>query len=240
MQTLAEKSDIAYWKKRGEELMARYCDGCGELKENCKCAEIAARKAYEEKMRPIWEAQKKKREQEALKHAESKRLGGLRAYEDFTAEKYTNKAVLDALKNFPNENFYLWGKAGSGKTHAAVAILRNNPNAIVVRMGQISREVRSCETPEEEESTIEKYANAVILLDDLGSEKATEFLQNVLFEIMDRRWQNKRGGLIITANMSIDKLGGIIGDRTASRIAGLVGSKNTLELSGKDYRLGGI
>ena len=226
------------WQKKAEEMMALYCDGCGQLKAHCKCAEIAARKAYEEKMRPVWEAERKKREHEMFVANESKRLGGLRAFEDFTAEKYTNKAVLDALKNFPDENYYLWGKAGAGKTHAAVAILRNNPDAVVIRMGQISREVRSCETPEDEESTIEKYAKAIILLDDLGSEKATEFLQNVLFEIMDRRWQNKRGGLIITANMSIDKLGGIIGDRTASRIAGLVGSKNTLELSGKDYRIG--
>lgn len=219
--------------------MSLYCEGCGQLKEKCCCEEIAARKAYEEKMRPIWEAQRKQREQEVLKQAEIKRLGGLRAFEDFTAEKYTNKAVLDALKNFPDENYYLWGKAGAGKTHAAVAILRNNPEGFVVRMGQISREVRSCETPEDEERTIEKYAKSVILLDDLGSEKATEFLQNTLFEIMDRRWQNKRGGLIITSNMSIEKLGEIVGDRTASRIAGLVGAKNALELDGKDYRLGG-
>lgn len=230
---------LEYWQKRGEQFLSRFCEGCGQLKENCKCAEIAARKEYEERMRPIWEAERKKREEQALKERESKRLGGLRAFEDFTAEKYTNKAVLDALKNFPNENFYLWGKAGAGKTHAAVAVLRTNPDAFVVRMGQISREVRSCETPEEEENTIEKYAKSVLLLDDLGSEKATEFLQNTLFEIMDRRWQNKRGGLIITANMSIEKLGGIVGDRTASRIAGLVGAKNVLELAGQDYRLGG-
>lgn len=219
--------------------MARFCEGCGELKENCKCAEIAARKAYEEKMRPIWEAQAEKNRLELLKQTESKRLGGLRAYEDFTAEKYTNKAVLDALKDFPKENYYLWGKAGAGKTHAAVAILRLQKDGRVVRMGQVSREIRSCENPEEENEIIEKYANGVFLFDDLGSEKATEFLQNMLFEIMDRRWQNKRCGLIITSNMSIEKLGEVVGDRTASRIAGLVGAKNTLELDGKDYRLGG-
>ncbi len=216
-----------------DERCARFCPGCGELKERCRCAEIAARKAYEEKMRPIWEAQV-----ELLKQTESKRLGGLRAYEDFTAEKYTNKAVLDALKNFPQENYYLWGKAGAGKTHAAVAVLRWQKDGYVVRMGQVSREVRSCETPDEEDSIISKYAKGIFLFDDLGSEKATEFLQNILFEIMDRRWQNKRGGLIITSNMSIEKLGEIIGDRTASRIAGLVGANNALELGGKDYRLG--
>lgn len=206
----------------------KFCPKCGFY--TCQCEAIA----YEKKLEAY------RREQEALE--QKKRviadLGGLRAYEDFTAEKYSNKSVLKALAAFPQENYYLWGKAGVGKTHAAVAVLRTVPGAKVVRMGQISREVRSCETPFEEEEVISKYANRVFLLDDLGSEKSTEFLQNILFEMMDRRWQNKRGGLIITANMSIDKLGGIIGDRTASRIAGLVGPQNVLELSGKDYRLG--
>lgn len=181
----------------------------------------------------------RKQAQERRKQAEIVRLGGIRAYEDFTAEKYTNKAVLKALANYPSENYYLWGKAGSGKTHAAVAVLRKVSTAQVVRMGQISREIRAVRDPYEEAAIIDKYASIPMLVDDLGSEKATEFLQNTLFEIMDRRWQAKVGGLIITANMSIDKLGGILGDRTASRIAGLVGGKNTLELSGTDYRLKG-
>ena len=61
-----------------------------------------------------------------------------------------------------------------------------------------------------------------MLLDDLGSEKMTEYLQGILFEIIDRRWSNKVGGLIITANINIAGLSKIVGDRTASRIAGLV------------------
>lgn len=175
-------------------------------------------------------------EAKAKKEREIKRLGGVRAYEDFTAEKYTNKALLKALGNFPKESYYLWGKAGTGKTHAAVAVLRNTPDGIVKRMSEISREIRTSEA-EEEEDIISSYSMGPMLLDDLGSEKATEFLQNMLFEIIDRRWQSKQGGLIITANMSIDKLGAIVGDRTASRIAGLVGAKNTIELGGKDWRI---
>lgn len=206
-----------------------FCPKCGFY--NCRCADIEAEKRIAEVQRIKWLAEKKEIDIIAL--------GGLRAYEDFTAEKYTNKAVLNALKNFPQENYFLWGKAGVGKTHAAVAVLRKVPNARVVRICQISREIRSCDSPEEEDDIISKYAEGIFLIDDLGSEKATEFLQNMLFEIIDRRWQNKKGGLIITSNMSIEKLGGIIGDRTASRIAGLVGAKNTLELDGKDYRLGG-
>lgn len=207
-----------------------FCPKCGLL--NCRCEQIAREKAW-------LKTQEARFEQERLEQA-SRFLGGVRAYEDFTAEKYTNKAVLDILKNYPAENYFLWGKAGVGKTHAAVAVLRNVPMARVVRMGQISREIRCCEDAYEEGEIIEKYAKGEYLFDDLGSEKATDFLKNMLFEIMDLRWQNKRGGLIITSNMSIEKLGEVIGDRTASRIAGLVGSKNVIELDGKDYRLGGL
>ena len=208
--------------------MSQPCNVCGS--KPCRCREIREQE-YKRVMelRAIEEAK-------AKKEREIKRLGGNRSYEDFTEEKYTNKAILNALSDFPKENYYLWGKAGTGKTHAAVAILRREPNGIVKRMSEISREIRMSEV-EDEEEIIRRYATGPLVLDDLGSEKATEFLQNMLFEIIDRRWQSKQGGLIITANMSIDKLGGIIGDRTASRIAGLVGSKNTIELSGRDWRI---
>ena len=220
----------------GEKLASRFngfmenmpCPVCGLIK--CRCADDLERRA-QENLREM-----KRKEAEAKKQAQIDRLGGVRAYEDFTAEKYTNKSILQALSGYPRENYYLWGKAGTGKTHAAVAIIRTCPEAIVKRMSEISREIRTSEA-EDEETIIDRYAYTPMLLDDLGSEKATEFLQNMLFEIMDRRWQSKQGGLIITANMSIDKLGTIIGDRTASRIAGLVGSKNTLEISGTDWRL---
>lgn len=217
MPDLVEK--LKNWATKQE-----YCPKCQYPRQYCECAarEKAALHAAQEERKAAIE-----------------RLGGVRAYEDFTAATYTNKRVLNALAGYPQENYYLWGKAGSGKTHAAVAVLRKYSWARVVRMGQISREVRAADTPLKEEALITRYATIPMLLDDLGSEKATEFLQNTLFEIIDRRWQAKAGGLIITANMSIDKLGAIVGDRTASRIAGLVGAKNTLELSGTDYRLQG-
>lgn len=235
-QTITVSPNWANMQDLGEKLASRFngfiedtpCPVCGHIE--CRCADDRRRRE-QETLREM-----KRQEMEAKKQKEISRLGGVRAYEDFTAEKYTNKAILKALSGYPQENYYLWGKAGTGKTHAAVAIIRTCPNAIVKRMSEISREIRTSEA-EDEETIIDSYAYTPMLLDDLGSEKATEFLQNMLFEIMDRRWQSKQGGLIITANMSIDKLGTIIGDRTASRIAGLVGSKNTLEISGADWRL---
>lgn len=181
--------------------------------------------------------EEQKRIDERKREKEIKRLGGLRAYEDFTRENYKNKAVLKALANFPQENYYLWGPAGAGKTHAAVAVLRDTACGQVVRMARISRWFRGFERTDEESRAIKACADMTLLIDDLGSEKMTEYLQGILFEIMDRRWQYKRGGLLITSNVSIEKLGEVIGDRTASRIAGLVGAKNMIKISGKDWRL---
>jgi len=181
--------------------------------------------------------EEQKRIAERIREKEIKRLGGLRAYEDFTRDNYKNKAVLKALDNFPQENYYLWGPAGAGKTHAAVAVLRDTIYGQVVRMARISRWFRGFERTDEESKAIKACADMTLLIDDLGSEKMTDYLQGILFEIMDRRWQYKKGGLLITSNVSIEKLGEIVGDRTASRIAGLVGTKNTIKISGKDWRL---
>lgn len=186
------------------------------------------------------EARKAKEAQKALKLADIKRLGGVRQYEDFTAENYSNKQALRLMAAYPKENYYLWGAAGTGKTHAAVAIARNVQNANLIRLSYLSRLFRqdSCKS-EDEERYFDYFSKLPIILDDLGSEKMTEFLQNVLFEIIDRRWSNKAGGLIITANMNIPSLSKVVGDRTASRIAGLVGN-NVIEFCGSDHRAGSL
>ena len=181
-------------------------------------------------------------EEELQRQAEQKekydiaRLGGLLSYEDYTKEKFNNKAILNALRNFPEENYFLYGPAGTGKTHAAVAVLREVPNGQVLRMSRISRWLRRCENPDEEIDVIKRISELTLLIDDLGSEKMTEFLQSNFFEIIDRRIQYRINGLIITSNLSLDQLAPIIGDRTVSRIMWLVGKKNILQLSGKDYR----
>ena len=199
--------------------------------------ELEARLDECDKKHKEYEAKKAKEMQNAIKLADIKRLGGIRQYEDFTAENYSNKAALALMRNYPKESYFLWGAAGTGKTHAAVAIARNVQNAQLVRMAQISRLFRKDISAEQEERVIAQFSQIPLILDDLGSEKMTDFLQGVLFEIIDRRWANKVGGLIITANMNIPSLSKIVGDRTASRIAGLVGA-NKIEFCGADHRTG--
>ena len=174
--------------------------------------------------------------QKQAKLAEIKRLGGLRQYETFKAENFENKAVLELLKDFPNKNYFIWGSAGVGKTHLAVSVIRNIKNAFLTRVSDISREIRQDITAEREEQIINKYSTTPLLIDDLGSEKMTDFLQNIFFEIIDKRWSNMINGLIITSNIDLERLSGVIGNRTVSRIIGLVGRENIFELGGFDRR----
>ncbi|MGB2579423.1 DNA replication protein DnaC [Elusimicrobium simillimum] len=205
-------------------LIKHFCPKCGYYA--CQCEQIKRNKELAIQ------------EEEREKARQIKNLGGLRAYEDFKKETFHNKKLLSCLSAFPKENFYLWGAAGTGKTHAATAVIRSFlPKARVVRASEISRELRACRDGVTERKIIEKFSKDIFVFDDLGSEKYTDFLNYALFEILDLRWQYKRGGLIITSNMSISALGAVIGDRSASRIAGLVGSRNTIEVSGQDYRL---
>lgn len=199
--------------------------------------ELEARLDECERKHNEYEANKARAAENAQKLADIKRLGGLRQYEDFTAEKYSNKAALALMRNYPKENYFLWGAAGTGKTHAAVAVARKVQKAQLVRMSQISRFFRKDISAEQEDRVITLFSQIPLIIDDLGSEKMTDFLQGILFEIIDRRWANKTGGLIITANLNIPSLSKIIGDRTASRIAGLVGA-NKIEFCGADHRTG--
>lgn len=189
----------------------------------------------EEKYTSIYTEKEQKKQEERKRESDIKRLGGLLAYEDYTKEKFNNKKILDALRNFPEENYFLFGPAGTGKTHASVAVLREVPNGQVMTMPRISRILRRCETPDDEISAIKQLSDLTMLLDDLGSEKMTDFLRSVFFEIIDRRVQYKKNGVIFTSNLSLDQLALIIGDRTVSRIMWLV-KGNILEFSGKDYR----
>ena len=89
-------------------------------------------------------------------------------------------------------------------------------------------------------STYDYFAEAcpMLVIDDLGSEKLTEFSEQILFEIIDLRIINAVNGLIITSNLPLEDMVKRLGsERITSRIAMLCGG-NIFSLEGeKDHRL---
>lgn len=200
----------------------------------CLCAEIAKEKAQRDRAYANDEARLAKAKQE--QEREIIRLGGFRAWQDFTAEKYTNKNLLTALSGYPNENFYIWGDVGVGKTHGATAIIRVFPDARVVTLGSVLREIAACDKSYQKEAAINKYSSGKYLFDDILTEKITPFLREIFFEIVNRRWLGKEGGAIFTSNKDIDAMEKAVGNKIASRLVDLIGERNILQLEGYDHR----
>lgn len=165
-------------------------------------------------------------------------LGGLRAYNEFTLARYDRPELIKKCAEYPKINLFLWGAAGVGKTHLATALIRDHDVYGRYSPQEISRTIRKSfgDVDKEEEAYSSIINSPQLLIDDIGTEKQTEFLYSCMYEIIDRRYMQDSGGLILTSNLSLDKLAAHFGDdRLTSRIAGMC---KIIEITGKDRRLG--
>lgn len=87
-----------------------------------------------------------------------------------------------------------------------------------------------------ESQLIQKFSTLdVLFLDDIGTEKTTDWAQQTLYSIIDYRYREMLQ-TVITSNLSLNELSDKTGDRITSRIAEMC---RVIELKGKDRRLGG-
>ena len=145
-----------------------------------------------------------------------------------------------------------------GKTYVAVALMREkisgdneaiftHPDGVtkvyvpayprMISVPDLLLEIRECfsgRTGDSESSLIEKYAGKkCLILDDLGVEKTTEWSLQTLYTIIDRRYREEKQTLI-TSNLTLNEIAEKVGDRIASRIAGMC---KVVEIKGRDRRL---
>lgn len=162
-------------------------------------------------------------------------------FEDIPASVRKN---LETIKQ-SRRGLYLHGGCGTGKTHVAYAIAKHfgfekNFNTKIFGVAEILRLIRSdfdrINSYKEEENTnfytIINY-RGLLILDDLGAEKITEWAEETLYAIVNKRYEEMLP-TIFTSNLNLEELAGRLGDRIVSRIAG---SCDVVELQGKDKRL---
>jgi len=150
------------------------------------------------------------------------RLGGNKPYKRFTPELFDNKELLKECAVYPNKNLFIYGPAGTGKTHLGTAIIRKH-RALIYKPQEIYRACRGLKTNEDEQCAINFFVRYTwLMIDDLGVSKDTAFSFSILYEILDGRDMWEQAGLIITSNLSLDQLADKLGDdRITSRIAGM-------------------
>jgi DNA replication protein DnaC len=118
----------------------------------------------------------------------------------------------------------LAGTVGVGKTWQAYGALRAavtgaRPTTwIAVTSADLYASLRP-RAGHDTEAELERYrATGLLLIDDLGAAKASEWVEETTYRVLNGRYEDMRPS-IFTTNLPIPTLKGAIGDRIASRLA---------------------
>lgn len=168
-----------------------------------------------------------------------------RTFETFDSTKFPKayNICLRYAKNFEQasrggKGLILFGDAGTGKTHLASAISNclMNDYFIPVKFGTFADLLDSLKDSfkTDRQTKIVKALGEIPLLviDDLGKERYTEWASQILFQVIDRRY-NKELPTIITTNLSPQALRERIGDPIMSRLSETCYG---IQMKGENYR----
>lgn len=156
-----------------------------------------------------------------------------------TAYKVAVKYVK-AFKEWNGESLLLWGEPGNGKTHLAAAIVNelSKKGYIVVfqSVPELLQRIRSTFNSENKENETQIMRALLecdlLILDDIGAEKTTEWVEEKLFNIIDGRYR-KELPTLYTSNLEPKELKNQVGKRSYDR---MVETSLTVKNKAASYR----
>jgi DNA replication protein DnaC len=163
------------------------------------------------------------------------------SFESFEAKTKEQRHALRVAKEWvasTTPGLFLCGPVGTGKTHLAVSALlamraERFTGQFVSALELLLKCRNSFRSGDGPEELLERYSmTSVLLLDDLGAEKPTEFSREVLSLIVDRAYREE-SSLIVTSNFDFEGLAERIDERTADRLVELC---QAVKVSGASYR----
>ena len=170
-----------------------------------------------------------------------------RTFETFRATKETQEAYNAAIRfchDYEAGNprgLMLCGGYGTGKTHLAAAIVqRLAENGIVtlfLSVPELFARLRASidnKTINAEEIVTEAMNAPVLVLDDLGAEKTSQWTQEHLYRIINHRYEHLLP-IVITTNCTGCSLVRSVGERNLSRLAEITGAPVMIQAS--DWRM---
>jgi DNA replication protein DnaC len=195
-----------------------------------------------------------RREQEAREDAERWVLANLphqhpdditRTFTRFKARQGAEdalKAAKDIVARQGPHILFLLGDAGTGKTHLVESIgrewLHRGGTVRYDFAPELLDELRGTyDNNNDSISEMVKWRNTrgLLILDDVGQGKASEWVQEKITALVDHRYRNG-GYMVVTSNLTYDQMQVWGGFRLASRLWDRSEIVNTVHLTCTDYR----
>lgn len=204
------------------------------------------RRAREEEVRQR-EEEARQRRQALLERSRLPRRYWICTF-DTAKETPENRAALARVRayaqNFPGHGgLFLTGPVGTGKTHLAACLV----NSLISReirvlfgnvldlLGRLRRSYDD-DAQEEEWRILDELATVPLLvIDDVGKEKVSEWVEQTLYRVVDLRYRDNRP-LVVTSNFTLSELERRypeVGPALVSRLAEMC---EGVRLAGKDWR----
>jgi DNA replication protein DnaC len=120
-------------------------------------------------------------------------------------------------------NLMLYGPFGTGKTSLAVSILderltTRGERGLFQVVPMLFEEIKASFGREDQSAVLQRVMNVhLLVLDDLGAERATEWVQGQLYTILNHRLIHSKP-TIVTTNLDTHELADSLGQRTVERL----------------------
>jgi DNA replication protein DnaC len=154
------------------------------------------------------------------------------------------------VREYPaaDRGLLLTGPCGVGKTHLAVAILHGliekGVPCLFYEFGALLKEIQDSYNPVSQSSEMKVlapvYETEVLVLDELGAVKPTDWARDTMMQVIGRRY-NERRMTIFTTNYA-DSRGGPSDETLEERVGARLRSRlfemcRTVAVGGEDYRI---
>lgn len=121
-------------------------------------------------------------------------------------KRYVNRFSLMKQKN---QGLLFWGNVGTGKSFAAAcianALMMNGVTVVMTSFIKILEEFDRGE-PERQRDIMDRLASAnLLILDDLGAERGTDYALEKVYHVVDTRYRSSRP-LIVTTNLTLGEM----------------------------------
>lgn len=206
----------------GKEIL--YCEVCGEpLEKMIPGGPVLGMDRFPVKcLCPRTKYEKEERERKAREYAEIVSRNRMICFKDKTMYDWNfdhddgtvslMKLARKYVDSFPemihkSAGLLLWGDVGTGKTYMAACIA----NALIeqeytVKMTNFATIINDLFASEDKNEYIECLMRcSLLIIDDLGAERSTEYAVENVFNVIDRRYRTGKP-LIITTNLHIDTM----------------------------------